>query len=117
MSRRFNTGKESKAYQERLGEQFINLFRVEGMHLVEHILLRPKTDEVLQYADKNPYDTETPPAEPVKLLCIDLDACDHCGDCCFEIGMVEMPEITETKEENILSLINRFNILFCENRC
>ncbi|MCB9333143.1 MAG: hypothetical protein H6574_18905 [Lewinellaceae bacterium] len=99
MSRRFNTGKESKAYQERLGEQFKNLFQVEGMHLVEHILLRPKTDEVLQYADKNPYDTETPPAEPVKLLCIDLDACDHCGDCCFEIGMVEMPEITETKEE------------------
>lgn len=99
-SRRFNTEKESETYQARLVQQFQHLFHVEGMHLVEHILLRPKTDEVLQYADKNPYDTETPPAELVKLLCIDLDACDHCGDCCFEIDMVDTPELTETIDGN-----------------
>lgn len=89
-TRLFNTEEDAIAYRDRLVQQFNNLYDTEGMHLVEHILLRPKADEVLQYADKNPDDDKTPPAEPVKLLCIELEACDHCGDCCLEVLPVEV---------------------------
>jgi hypothetical protein len=49
----------------------------EGMHLVEHLLLRPKLDEVLPYADfTEPTDNEDVPPEKVKFLGICLDECD-----------------------------------------
>lgn len=89
-TRLFNTEKDANGCRDRMVQQFNNLYDTEGMHLIEHILLRPKIDEVLQYADTNPDDQETPPAEPIKLLCIDLKDCDHCGDCCFEVLPVEV---------------------------
>jgi hypothetical protein len=49
----------------------------EGMHLVEHILLRPKLDTVLPYADfTEPKDNVDVRAERVELLKICLDECD-----------------------------------------
>ncbi|NIJ54697.1 hypothetical protein [Dyadobacter arcticus] len=49
----------------------------EGMHLVEHILLRPKLDTVLPYADfTDPKTNDDVPAERVELLKICLDFCD-----------------------------------------
>ncbi|SKB72207.1 ABC transporter C-terminal domain-containing protein [Dyadobacter psychrophilus] len=48
----------------------------EGMHLVEHLLLRPKLDTVLEYADYNLKDYKVPPAIKVNTLDICLDACD-----------------------------------------
>ncbi|MCF0048667.1 hypothetical protein LXM25_01280 [Dyadobacter sp. LJ53] len=48
----------------------------EGMHLVEHILLRPKLDTVLEYADYNLKDYKVPPPIKVNTLDICLDECD-----------------------------------------
>ncbi|PWJ57476.1 hypothetical protein CLV98_107184 [Dyadobacter jejuensis] len=49
----------------------------EGMHLVEHILLRPKLDSVLPYADfTEPFDNADVPVQEVDLLRICLDPCD-----------------------------------------
>ena len=89
-TRVFNSEQEAVTYRKRLIKQFDSLYNTEGMHLLEHILLRPKTDEVLQFADANSHDDAAPPAEPVKLLPIHLNACDHCGVCCFEIKPVEI---------------------------
>lgn len=105
-TRLFNTEEDAIGYRDRLVQQFNNLYDTEGMHLVEHILLRPKADEVLQYADTKPTDEETPPAEPIKLLCIDLDECDHCGDCCFEVLPVEL---TDGVSPLTASFANPFN--------
>ncbi|MCB0573367.1 MAG: hypothetical protein KDC61_02225 [Saprospiraceae bacterium] len=102
-SRMFNTKADALDARTKLSEQFQYLYNVEGMHLVEHILLRPKLDEVLQYADKNPYDNIEPPAEPVQLLCINLDECDHCGDCCFEIKMVDLQEDGDSIKSSVFN--------------
>ncbi|MGL4632441.1 MAG: hypothetical protein ACRCVT_14660 [Leadbetterella sp.] len=48
----------------------------EGMHVIEHLLLRPKLDTVLEYADCNPKDDIVPPEVKIKLLNICLDDCD-----------------------------------------
>jgi hypothetical protein len=48
----------------------------EGMHLVEHLLLRPKLYTVLEYADYNLKDNKTPPLIKVELPDICLDDCD-----------------------------------------
>jgi hypothetical protein len=90
-SRYFNTEEDAADGLKRFTTQLNELADIEGLHLIEHILLRPKTDEVLQYADEDPNDQLVPPVEPVELLDIELDACDVCedGNCYYKIVEVE----------------------------
>jgi hypothetical protein len=115
VSRYFNTLQDARDARDRISNQFDNLALAEGMHLIEHILLRPKTDEVLQYADKNPGDSINPPAEPVDLLCICLDECDRCGDCCFEIKPVDIPTNGEIAFPNPFALKSTLFIKDADN--
>lgn len=77
-SERFGSEKERETAYDRIAEVIGCVHQNEGLHLVEHILLRPKLDEVIPVYDqnnnKNPDDD---PAQTVSLLNICLDECDR----------------------------------------
>lgn len=70
----------AKQIQAKLMVQIAQAVSLESMHLVEHILLRPKMDEVLP-------DSGAQSNLEVKLLHVCLDECDGCGDnaCCIQV--------------------------------
>lgn len=75
--RHFKTPAERESAFDKIVDAVEQIHRNQGLHLVEHILLRPKLDEVIpvfdQNSDGNP---DNDPPLPVSLLNICLDPCD-----------------------------------------